>query len=227
MRALGVQGPRNRLYRMNRCLPRRLGAALLVLVPFALCAQDIPRPKEFYFEVDAEVVRTLELYPGDDDATVERLLKARERGRRGEGALASAQLARIAYAGGRTDTGRALYAEAVARADGARMRDAMHWNHGWDLYRSGDVAAALEQWRIAGAERLKGPSWLPPTLALGLWRLDRREEAVRWYAAAVRTEPQQWRAPDLERLLPDWTDADRATLAEVAAAWQANPPSWP
>jgi len=212
---------------MNRNFPRRLGAILLVLLPFGLWAQEMPRPKEFYFEADTEVVQQLQLYPGSDDATVERLLKARERGRRGEAALASAQLAHIAYASGRSETGGALYSEAIARADGSRMRDALHWNHGWDLYRSGDVAAALEQWRIAGAERLKGPSWLPPTLALGLWKLDRRDEAVRWYAAAVRTEPRQWRAPDLEQLLPDWTAADRATLAEVAAAWQADPPAWP
>ena len=88
-------------------------------------------------------------------------------------------------------------------------------------------ATVIPHSRSAGAERLKGPAWLPPTLALGLWRLDRREEAVRWYAAAVRTEPQLWRSPDLERLLPDWSAADREALAVVAAAWQAAPPPWP
>ncbi|NLA68112.1 MAG: tetratricopeptide repeat protein [Gammaproteobacteria bacterium] len=212
---------------MKPQITRFLGAALLVLLPVHLCAQDLPRPKEFYFEADADVARPLELLPGDDEATVERLLKARERGRRGEASLAAAQLARIAYAGGRADTGAALYDEARRRADNARLRDALHWNQGWDLYRQGDFAGALAHWRSAGAERLKGPAWLPPTLALGLWRLDRREEAVRWYAAAVRTEPQLWRSPDLERLLPDWSAADREALAEVAAAWQAAPPPWP
>lgn len=212
---------------MNRHFLRRFGAVVLVLLPFGLCAQEIPRPKEFYFETDVDVVRPLQLYQGDDDATVERLLKARERGRRGEAALAAAQLAGIAYAGGRTETGAALYSEAGSRADGARMRDALHWNHGWDLYRSGDIAGALAQWRDAGAQRLKGPSWLPPTLALGLWQIDRRDEAVSWYAAAVRTEPRQWQSPDLAQLLPDWTEADRAVLSEVAAAWRANPPAWP
>ncbi|GGK16462.1 tetratricopeptide repeat protein [Luteimonas terricola] len=212
---------------MKRHLARRLGAALLVLLPFAVCAQEIPRPKEFYFEVDSAVTRSFELFPGSDDATVERLLRARDRDRRGEGALASAQLARIAYASGRAETGAALYSEARSGAESARMRDGLHWNQGWDLYRSGDFAGALEQWRIAGAERLKGPSWLPPTLALGLWQLDRKDEAVRWYAAAVRTEPRQWQAPDLAQLLPDWTAADRAVLAEVVAAWQADPPAWP
>lgn len=226
MRA-GVEGPRYRNTRMNRHVLRRLGAVVLVLLPFAVFAQELPRPKEFYFEADAEVVRPLQLYPGDDDATVERLLKARERGRRGDATLAAAQLARIAYASGRVDTGAALYAEAGSRVDGGRMRDALHWNHGWDRYRSGDVAGALEQWRMAGGERLKGPSWLPPTLALGLWQLDRRAEAVSWYAAAVRTEPRLWQSPDLAQLLPEWAEADRAILGEVAAAWRANPPSWP
>ena len=211
---------------MNRSFARLAGALVLGFASFALWAQELPRPKEFYFETDAETARPLELLPGSDDATVEQLLRVRERGRR-DTALATAQLARISYAAGRTDMGAALYAEAKQRPDNARQRDALHWNHGWDLHRAGDHAGALEQWRIAGAERLKGPAWLPPTLALGLWKLDRRDEAVRWYAAAVRTEPQLWSSPDLARLLPAWSDADRAVLAEVAAAWQAAPPSWP
>lgn len=212
---------------MNRFATRLIGALVLVVLPLGLFAQDIPRPKEFYFEADTDVTRPLELYPAaDGEDVVARLLQVRDRGRR-DAALAGAQLAHISYATGRADTGAALYAEALQRAEGARQRDAMHWNHGWDLYRDGNFAGALEQWRIAGAERLKGPSWLPPTLALGLWRLDRRDEAVRWYAAAVRTEPSLWQSPDLARLLPDWTEADRALLAEVAAAWRVAPPSWP
>lgn len=211
---------------MNHRFVGILGALMLAAIPLGLQAQEIPRPKEFYFEPDADVARPLELIPGNDDATVDRLLHARDRNRR-DATLAIAQLARIAYEGGRPETGAALYAEALSRPDNARMRDSLYWNHGWDLYRSGDVAAALEHWRIAGAERLKGPSWLPPTLALGLWQLGRRDEAVRWYAAAVRTEPGLWQSPDLARLLPDWTAADRAVLAEVAAAWRAAPPTWP
>ena len=72
------------------------------------------------------------------------------------------------------------------------------------------------------------PAWAPPTFALALWKLDRKPEAVRWYAAAVRTEPQQWIDPArLSALLPDWTQADRDTLAEVQAAWAKDPPAWP
>src|SRR3546814_11714243 len=84
----------------------------------------------------------------------------------------------------------------------------------------------ISDWSSDGALPISG--WVPPTLALGLWTLDRREEAVQWYAAAVRTEAMQWRDPaNLPALLPDWREEDRAKLAEGAAAWAKPPPSWP
>ncbi|MET0290360.1 MAG: tetratricopeptide repeat protein, partial [Pseudoxanthomonas sp.] len=65
-------------------------------------------------------------------------------------------------------------------------------------------------------------------LSVVLWQLDRKDEAVKWYAAAVRTEPGQWSTTaDYAHLLPGWTDAERATLAQVQAAWEAAPPAWP
>ncbi|MGH8080655.1 MAG: tetratricopeptide repeat protein, partial [Lysobacter sp.] len=49
-----------------------------------------------------------------------------------------------------------------------------------------------------------------------------------WYAAAVRSEPDQWRdASRYAQLLPEWRASDRAALAEVQKAWAANPPNWP
>ena len=49
-----------------------------------------------------------------------------------------------------------------------------------------------------------------------------------WSAAAVRTEPGQWSdAANFAGLLPDWREEERATLAEVLAAWQDAPPAWP
>jgi hypothetical protein len=61
-----------------------------------------------------------------------------------------------------------------------------------------------------------------------LWSLDRKTEAVQWYAAAVRTEPNLWGDPtNYVTLLPDWREQDRRRLAEVYAAWQAAPPAWP
>lgn len=223
--------PRNRSHEMNRSIPRLAGALSLLLtvfLPLALHAQSLPRPREFYFDQDATTTRPLVLVEGADEATQQKLAKAMgERGRRAD--LATAQLARIAYASGRADTGDMLYARVVARVD---RNDSLYrpllWNRGWDRYRSGDAEGALASWREAGVEARGNPAWVPPTLALVLWTLDRRDEALQWYAAAVRTEPTQWRDPaNLPALLPDWREADRAKLAEVAAAWQAAPPAWP
>jgi hypothetical protein len=208
-----------------------LSAVLFVLpflLPIALHAQSLPAPKEFYFDGSGATTQPLVLLPGNDAAVQERLLKAMKgHGRNAE--LATAQLAHIAYASGRAETGQALYARVLsALGNNSQLRAPLLWNHGWDLYRSGDAEGALARWREAGIDTYNNPSWVPPTLALGLWTLDRRDEAVQWYAAAVRTEPMRWNDPaNLPALLPDWNAADRAKLAEVAAAWRAAPPSWP
>jgi len=130
---------------------------------------------------------------------------------------------------GRVDLGKDLYTRTFARvSDTDALWRPVVWNYGWDLYRNGDPAGALAQWQQLVATRRSNGSWIPPTLALALWRNDRKDEAVQWYAAAVRTEPQLWRDPaSFPRLLPDWREEERATLAEVQAAWAANPPAWP
>ena len=103
----------------------------------------------------------------------------------------------------------------------------MRWNYAWDLFRAGQVEPALTRW-VEVASAYGSPSWAPPTLALALWRLDRKQEAVAWFGAAVRTEPAVWiDARNFASQLPDWKQEDRDTLAEVLGAWQANPPTWP
>ena len=216
---------------MKSSILRRAGALALLfplLLPLALHAQSLPKPKEFYFDGDGSTTRMLTLREGSDAAVQERLLKAMK-GHGHDADLATAQLARIAYASGRADTGNALYARVLASlGNNHRMRRPLLWNHGWDLYHAGDAEGALARWREAGVDTYNNPSWVPPTLALGLWALDRRDEAVQWYAAAVRTEPMRWSDPaNLPALLPDWREEDRVKLAEVLAAWREAPPTWP
>lgn len=211
---------------MTRRLLRRAGAILLACaLPASVLAQDaLPRPKEFYFDQDTTTTRPVVAKGGGEG---DRLLKLMDGGGR-EGFAAAAQLARTAYGEGRVELGEALYARALSGGSQTAGRNGVLWNQGWDRYRAGDATGALAAWRAAGIERTTAPSWVPPTLALALWSLDRRDEAVRWYAAAVRTEPQLWRDPArLQALLPDWRDEDRARLAEVLAAWRAAPPAWP
>lgn len=211
---------------MKATLIRCLGLALLL--PLALHAQTVPAPKEFYFDEDAATARPIVAIAGDDEATLERLMQLMERDRR-DADRAAAQLAHVAMRTGRTDVGHALYQRAFDdTSERSALRYALHWNYGWDLARTGDTEGALPHWLAAGFDRLIDPEWLPPTLALALWRLDRRDEALAWYAAAVRTWPNRWRDPgDFSALLPDWREDERKTLGEVHAAWLENPPAWP
>ncbi len=199
----------------------------LVLALFAVTAngQSLPKPKEFYFDQDS-AARPIIVVEGDVSTITEQLAKERERGRRT--VEATAQLARIAIQQNRADLGKALYAQALeSRAGNSTLGRGIRWNYGWDLYRLGEYEAALEQWaNLVSAPG--GPSWIPPTLALALWSADRKPEAIQWYAAAVRTEPYLWNDPaNFPQLLPDWSASERTTLAEVHAAWQSDPPSWP
>lgn len=207
---------------VSRCL-----VAALLALPGLVWAQSLPKPAEFYFEADANTVRPVVAIRGESEAVLKRLLKAVERdsGARAE----AAQLGRIAMQGGRVDAGKGFYARALAGLEPSHMLwRPVTWNYAWDLYRAGEPAAALERWSSLVLVRGTTGSWVPPTLALGLWRAGRRQEAVQWYAAAMRTEPRQWDSPaHFARLLPGWRDDERAVLAEVHAAWRASPPSWP
>lgn len=199
---------------------------VLLLAAFTVHAQQLPRPAEFYFDEDERTVRAVTAVEGSDEPARQRLLRMIERNERNANA-AQAQLAHIAMASGRADTGRSLYDQLLASLGRGWLRQSVQWNYGWDLYRNGEVEPALQQWVGAAAGGVQSPAWVPPTFALGLWRLDRQREAVDWYAAAVRTWPDRWSNPDLAALLPEWTDAERAVLTEVHAAWVEDPPTWP
>lgn len=193
----------------------------------AASAQSLPKPAEFYFEDDPTTMRPVIAVRETGDAAVQKLLKAIERDPRAK--EEHAQLAHLAMEGGRPELGMELYNRALARIPSTdSLWRPVVWNCGWDLYRSGDAPGALAQWQQLVVARRSAASWVPPTLALALWSAGRKEEAVQWYAAAVRTEPQLWRDPaNFPRLLPDWRDSERATLAEVQSAWAENPPQWP
>lgn len=206
---------------------RALLLAAGLLASAGVHAQALPKPVEFYFEADALAVKPIVAVRETGDAATQKLLRAIQRNPR---AVAErAQLAHIAMEAGRVDLGRELYADTLARIT---VSDSLYrpvlWNYGWDLYRSGDDEAALAQWQKLVAARNSTASWIPTTLAMVLWTLDRKDEAVQWYAAAVRTEPVQWLTTGrYAELLPEWKENERATLAEVHAAWVANPPTWP
>jgi len=208
-------------------LGRTLFATALLAVSGAASAQSLPRPSEFYFDTDANTVRPVIAVREAGDAATEKLVKAIERNPRAKGEVA--QLAHMAMGAGRLDLGKQLYTRALTAIDRSdSLWRAVVWNYGWDLYRAGDFEGAYTQWRTLVEARSVTASWMPPTLALSLWSIGKKDEAVQWYAAAVRTEPQQWNtSTKFASLLPDWSDTERSMLAEVQAAWATNPPTWP
>ncbi len=189
-------------------------------------AQSLPKIEEFYFDTDAAAAPVVVIAP-DSANLLDQLMKQRERGRKV--VEATTQLAGLAMSQGRHDLGRTLYSEAMgASTTSSTLGRSVRWNYAWDLYRTGDAEAALREWAGAHATLRSNPGWIPPTYALALWTLGRRDEAVQWFAAAVRTEPQLWSNPDnFARLLPDWREEERATLQQVHQAWVQNPPRWP
>ena len=207
--------------------PRILLLAALLAVPVAAVAQTMPRPAEFYFDSDSHATRPVIAIDETGEPAMQKLLAIIERDPRAH--AEAAQLAHMAMRAGRTGIGRTLYQRALdGLSDSDILWRPVMWNYGWDLYRAGDAQGALEQWHRLLTARGITATWMPQTLALALWSADRKDEAVKWYAAAVRSEPNQWRtAARYAELLPDWRESERATLAEVQAAWAGDPPDWP
>lgn len=206
---------------------RRLVLMACMVAAGSASAQSLPKPAEFYFDADANATKPVVVVRETGEAAMAKLLKMIER--KPHASAERAQLAHLAMDAGRVDLGRELYARALQQlgASDAAWRAVM-WNYGWDLYRAGDAAAAFAQWRTLLLSRSVTASWMPPTFAVALWSLGRKDEAVQWYAATVRSEPQQWgTSAGYAQLLPAWRDAERATLAEVQATWAAKAPAWP
>ena len=193
---------------------------------FHASAEPLPALQEFYFDADGAAAPMV-VVQGEPADLVDQLMKHRERGRKQ--LEATVQLASVAFVQKRPELGRSLYEQALGTAAATSTPGrSVRWNYGWDLFRLGETDAALAQWSAAQSGMRGNPSWAPPTMALALWTLGRKEEAVQWYAAAVRTEPQQWSSTgNFATLLPDWRDSERSTLAEVQQAWAAKPPAWP
>jgi tetratricopeptide (TPR) repeat protein len=196
----------------------------------AVSAQAVPARlvpvSEFYFTEEARTTRPVVALQGEGDALTESLLKAIARNPRAK--AETAQLAHIAMAGGRPELGNELYGRVLRQVSPTEaLYRPLLWNYGWDLLRNANAADALGQWETLLKARNVTADWMPPTFALVLWTLDRRDEAVQWYAAAVRTHPDRWSGNDqYGMLLPDWQDGERAVLAEIQQAWQADPPQW-
>ena len=112
------------------------------------------------------------------------------------------------------------YAIRVAKPGSLSLRHA-HWGYGWGLFRMGEYTRAIGQWMEA--EKLHGgqPAWAPWTYAIALWVAGDTELAVRFWTAAVRSDPERWGASrGLEREIADWPANQRLAAEGLHAEWK-------
>lgn len=200
--------------------------SLLLGVSCAASAQALPQIREFYFDIDSAAAPMQAVDPALPDV-VDQLARQRTRGRRM--IEATVQLADIAAADNRLELADTLYKEAIANTPAnSTIGRSVRWNYGWHAFRQGRLEQAGQAWGQAMEQARGQPGWAPPTLALLLHSQGDTAQAVTWFAAAVRTEPQLWADPaNFGQLLPAWLPAEREMLRQVHQAWVANPPRWP
>src|SRR5690606_35961154 len=98
-----------------------------------------------------------------------------------------------------------------------------HWNYGWALFNGADTASALKQWQIAAELHSGNPSWVPTTMAVGLWLTGYNARAVEYYAAAVNSDPDRWsNAVDVAQATADWGANEKLAIEAVHAAWRSS-----
>lgn len=78
-------------------------------------------------------------------------------------------------------------AEALIGDDPDRRRR-LSWARGHACMAGGDADCALRHWHDAASAFSGHPRWVPAAYAYALWGLDRKDQAIDWYAAAVRAD---------------------------------------
>lgn len=126
--------------------------------------------------------------------------------------------------GGNGDAAELDFAMAASYAAGrADVMRHVYWSWGWARLALGAPREALAHWQNAARLHGGAPFWLPYTNAIGLWRMDQRELALAWFAAAVRSKPELATREGVDALATSWQDDERRTLEEVFDAYAARP----
>jgi hypothetical protein len=200
---------------------RRFHAVLLALaLALPVAAAELPAPlASHYPDRDSQAqVRVAQL---EEDTRFRQLQRQAKRGHLSSGGLA-------ALACGYTLRGDVEQAKAnLERARtyaGRRTAQLRHvlWSAGWSELNLGNYGAAADAW--SESARLHGgqPFWLPYSMAV-LAELDgQRDLAVRWYAAAVRSQARWGHAEGVARSTWHWQRKESSAMDRVFNAWQAS-----
>ena len=198
-------------------------AAPVAAVPVRPASERVPVPKpaEVYRDADPNVRadpkadandpnlaryldERLAQDPSDVPARVER---GYQRAQRGDATGAEADYARASK----------------AAADTVQRQRYVLWSHGWALLAQNQPEAALKDWRDSQHLHGGNPYWVPYSFAVALRAAGRDDEAVAYYAAAARSDPERWgtRSAMLETT-KSWKPQERTRIEAVYALWQGR-----
>lgn len=94
------------------------------------------------------------------------------------------------------------------------------WSEGWSQFNLGEYAAALRSWKVSTLMHGGAPYWQPYSYAVALWAAGERAVAVRWYDAAVRSDPKGWGTEKgMLRKTDHWKPRELEVVKELFAAY--------
>lgn len=182
-------------------------------------AAELPVPLASHYP-DADQQARIRVPQLEDEARFKQLQRSARRGQ-----LTPAGLAALAFGYSiRGDEANAGIALDAARSHAGRRPQVLRhvlWSAGWSYINLGDYESAAKAWSESAQLHGGQPYWLPYSMAV-LAELDgQRDLAIRWYTAAVRSQPRWGSAEGVARSTWYWQRKESEAMDRVFHAWRA------
>jgi tetratricopeptide (TPR) repeat protein len=190
-----------------------LPAFLLFVFTLPLSAAELPVPLASHYP-DRDTQAQIRVPQLEDEARFKQLQRSARRGQ-----LTPAGLAALGFGYSiRGDQANAGIALDAARAHAGRRTEVLRhvlWSAGWSYINLGDYESAAQAWTESAQLHGGQPFWLPYSMAV-LAELDgQRDLAIRWYAAAVRSQPRWGSAEGVARSTWYWQRKESEAMDRV------------
>lgn len=117
----------------------------------------------------------------------------------------------------------AYYAKAL-NLKSASMEDRRHalWSKGWSMFMLQRYQQAIADWHEA--ERLHGgkPYWAAYTLSIAYWRAGDKEQAMKYFELAVKSNRAWGDDAERARLTGHWKLPEKNAMKELVGYWKAR-----
>ena len=115
------------------------------------------------------------------------------------------------------------YARALI-VESASMENRRHvlWSKGWSMFMLQRYQQAIADWHEA--ERLHGgkPYWVAYTLSIAYWRAGDKEQAMKYFELAVKSNKAWGDDAKRARLTAHWKPAEKNAKQELVVYWKAQ-----